>query len=64
MGYSLIENYNKAVNGEKSFCSMLSEPPYTRPVRTFSEEKSRGVRGALRQFIWRSRLLDYMYPIC
>ena len=27
-----------------SFC----EPPYTRPVCTFLEEKSRGVRGASR----------------
>jgi len=25
--------------------------------------KSRGVRGALRQFIWRSRLLDYMLQL-
>ncbi|MFT7613429.1 MAG: hypothetical protein ACI9J3_002402, partial [Parvicellaceae bacterium] len=32
--YSLILNYDKAVNGEKSFYSTLSEPLYTRPVCT------------------------------
>lgn len=32
--YSLILNYNKAEEGEKSLFGTPNEPPYTRTVRT------------------------------